>query len=222
MTTPRRTKSKSKFKRRSWKWKLRPVYAASLICMTSAPLFHHVAANDKDSQSIGVDNRASVCISHKLEDFIGEMHDTNRVIIGYNGSKTSNLKTGTICWKWTDDSGVSHVHTIPNSIYSPSGGVRLLSPQHWAQAIENNRKCKNPPSYTTTATEVTLTWGNGKFNKTIPLGRKDNVATMFSSPGFDKFQAFCAEADISIDDKENVLICNECTSILEDKDDEKV
>ena len=43
---------------------------------------------------------------------------------------------------------------------------------------------------------------------------------MYSSLGYDRFQAFCTEADITVNDEENVIICDECTSILEDKDDE--
>ena len=190
--------------------------------MSTTTRFHHVVPMETDSESIGIDNRASICISHKIYDFVGEMHDTNRVIIGYNGTKTGNLKTGTLRWKWKDDNGIDHTHTVPNSIYSPTGGGRLLSPQHWAQSIQKNNKCKHPHSCTTTGWDVTLKQGDDKYIKTIPLGTKDNVATMQSSPGFDRFQTFCSEAEISIDDKENIVLCDECTSVLEDKDDEPI
>jgi len=62
---------------------------------------------------------------------------------------------------------------------------------------------------------VTLQWGNGKYVKTIPLGLKDNVATLYSSPGYDKFHAFCAEAGLETMTDEP-LTCDECSSILED------
>lgn len=177
---------------------------------------------DTDSETIGINNRASVCISHKIEDFVRELHDTNRIIVGYSGTKTTGLKTDTLQWTWTADDGISLVHTIPNSIYSATGGVRLLSPQHWAQPIDKNRKTKPPPSRMTTAHKVILKWGDDKFFKTIPFGIKNNVATMYSSPGFDKFQTFCSEAELSPNDIDNVVTCEECTSVLEDKDDEPI
>ena len=94
--------------------------------------------------------------------------------------------------------------------------------QHWAQSIQKNNKCKHPPSCTTTGRDVTLKWGDDKYIKTIPLGTKDNMATMYSSPDFDRFQTFCSQAEISIDDKENIRLCEECTSVLEDKDHETI
>ena len=128
---------------------------------------------DTDSQSIGIDNRASACISHVAADFIGPLNDTNTKIIGYNGTKTGNLKIGTLRWKWSDDQGRDHIHTIPKSYYSPEGRTRLLSPQHWSQTY----KGEYPPTCTTTSNSVVLKWGN-KYTKTIPLGSNDNVATM--------------------------------------------
>ena len=174
---------------------------------------------DTDSEAIGIDNRATAYISHKIDDFVGELYDTNRVIIGYNGSRTTDIKTGTLRWNWTDDNGINHTHIIPNSFYSPSGGVRLLSPQHWAQSIQRNHDHPTPPSCITTSRNVTLKWSNDKFTKTIPLGLKDNVATLYSSPGYDRFHTFCAEAELIDDDTEDPVICNECTSVLEDEID---
>ena len=74
--------------------------------------------------------------------------------------------------------------------------------------------------YVTTATEAILKWGKNKFIKMIPLGKKDNVAAMYSSPGYNRFQALCSEADISVNDEDNVIICDKYTSTLEDKDGE--
>ena len=49
---------------------------------------------DTDSASVGIDNCCSACISHVLDDFEGPMIDTDRVIKGYGGTKTYNLKNG--------------------------------------------------------------------------------------------------------------------------------
>ena len=69
-----------------------------------------------------------------MTDFIGELVDCNRTIKGFGGTRTTKTKMGTIKWSWLDDEGMVTTHRIPNSYYAPEGGVRLLSPQHLAQA----------------------------------------------------------------------------------------
>ena len=39
-------------------------------------------------------------------------------------------------------------------------------------------------------------WGEGKYQRTIPLGRDNNVATFSLAPGYSNFEAFCVEADL--------------------------
>ena len=85
---------------------------------------------DTDSASIGLDNRASACISHQSADFVGPLRESNRVIKSFGGGKTKSPMIGTLKWKWLDDDGKEHVAIIPNSYYVPEGKVRLLSPQH--------------------------------------------------------------------------------------------
>ena len=99
--------------------------------------------------------------------------------------------------------------------------MRLVSPQHWAQSIQQNHYHLNPPECITASRYVKLIWSNNKFCKTIPLGLKDNVATLYSSPGFEKFHSFCAEAEISQDDMDEPVTCFECTSILEEEVDDE-
>ena len=101
--------------------------------MAAIRRYHHVTRVDTDSEMIGIDNRATACIASKADDIISDLIPTNRTIIGYNGSKTTGIKMGTLRWKWPDNEGVSHVHLIPNSFYSPAGGICLLSPQHWSR-----------------------------------------------------------------------------------------
>ena len=88
---------------------------------------------DSDSAIVGIDNRCSACISHIKSDFNGTLKKTTKVIQGFGGHTTSNLMQGTLYWAWDDDQGIKHTMVIPNSFYSPTGGMRLLSPQHWAQ-----------------------------------------------------------------------------------------
>ena len=54
---------------------------------------------DTDSEPIGVDNRCSGCISHRIEDFDGPLIDSNRSIKGFGGSRMKGVKMGTITWK---------------------------------------------------------------------------------------------------------------------------
>lgn len=78
---------------------------------------------DTDSGPIGVDNRCTACISHRIEDCVDVPQATNRVIKGVGGAKLSNVMTGTIIWKWEDDLGQVHSHRIPGSFYAPQANV---------------------------------------------------------------------------------------------------
>ena len=53
---------------------------------------------DTDSEIVGIDNRCTACISHSLDDFEGTLVPSNRVVKGFGGSRTRNVKSGTIRW----------------------------------------------------------------------------------------------------------------------------
>jgi hypothetical protein len=89
---------------------------------------------DTDSMTVGVDNRCTACISDRREHFVGELTPGRKVIKGFHGSKTTEVMSGTIQWKWSDSNRLEHTFDIPGSFYVPEGKCRLLSPQHWAQA----------------------------------------------------------------------------------------
>ena len=144
---------------------------------------------DTDSGNIGLDNRASACISHEPTDFVGELRESNRVIKSFGGGRTKSPMVGTIKWKWLDDDGGEHTSVIPNSYYVPEGKVRLLSPQHWAQAHKKNTKKR--AWEVTEATKSTLYWMDGKYKRTIQMDRVTNVATFAMAPGYSKYAAFC-------------------------------
>ena len=89
---------------------------------------------DTDSDMIGIDNRASACISHIKSDFKpGTLKPCSRKIQGFGGQIFRNVMVGTLVWRVEDDSGRTHVFSIPGSYYVPEGGLRLFSPQHFAQ-----------------------------------------------------------------------------------------
>ena len=154
---------------------------------------------DTDSTQVGIDNRCTGCISHVASDFIGELVESDVAIKGFAGAITRRVMTGTLRWKWTDDDGMEHKFLIPNSFYVPHGGVRLLSPQHWAQTQRDRRPMLGTGEWTD-AEKCVLYWKQKRYKKTIYLDTKrSNVATMRLAPGYHKFSAFCTEVGIDSD-----------------------
>lgn len=157
---------------------------------------------DTDSGRVGIDNRASACISHDISDFVGPLKKVNRAIKGFGGEKTWNVYTGTIVWKWHDNDGQLHRFKIPNSYYVPQGKCRLLSPQHWARAYLAKYGKKIHPTVkqgtgeTTTMDQCQLYWDQRKYKLNVKFGREDNVATFNLAPGYKKFGLFCQECKI--------------------------
>ena len=60
---------------------------------------------DTDSGRIGIDNRASACISHYIGDFVGPLVKVNRAIKGFGGERVWNVYKGTLVWRFCDDEG---------------------------------------------------------------------------------------------------------------------
>ena len=65
-----------------------------------------------------MDNRCSGCISNDINDFVGTMTDSDRVIKGFGGELIRDVKIGTLKWSWRNDEGkittVSYTHlTLP-------------------------------------------------------------------------------------------------------------
>ena len=103
-TPTRRRPNQQRHKKRGPPWSKRKIIlATSVIAIMSATKHQNTCMFDTDSVTIGIDNRASGCISYEPTDFIGPLRECNRVIKGYNGAVTTNIKTGTLQWKWSDD-----------------------------------------------------------------------------------------------------------------------
>ena len=171
---------------------------------------------DTDSFKIGIDNRCSACMSHVRSDFVGELKLINRKVKGFGGSLISNVSVGTIQWRVEDDSGRVSTFTIPNSYYVPEGGVRLLSPQHLAQQLNDNRPTPRGTWCATYGDEVVLYWDQRRRSKTIPMDPSTNVATLRSAPGYTKFQAFCAEMETAY--PEDAVVYD--SHVIPDEDDD--
>ena len=177
--------------------------------------YTNLATFDTDSVLVGIDNRCSACISHDIDDFEGPLVDSNKTIKGFGGTRTTNLKMGTIVWNIEDNDGRIHKFTIPKSYYVPHGHVRLLSTQHWAKHTRNRHGSESRTQYD----HIILSWDNGKSTRTVPLTKDTNVATMTLAPGFNKFKAFCTEAGIT--DEFDEELCYDTNVISDDEDDDE-
>ena len=204
-------------------------YSASRIAMSVLAMstgeyrYNHyreqrIAHFDTDAEAIGIDNRCSACISHRIEDFIDNPVESKRTIKGFGGTKVENIMRGTIKWEWLDDEGKKHRFIIPNSYYVPSGSVRLLSPQHWAQTqLRNNVKKGNDIGCDTKHDRIILYWNRRENRITVPISKVNNVATFFLSPGYNKYKLFCKQAEINeVEEIEDPMYC--MPAKLEDQD----
>jgi hypothetical protein len=174
---------------------------------------------DTDSDTIGVDNRCSGCISHVRDDFVGNLRPSGRVVKGFAGSKTTNVQVGTLRWSWEDELGAKHTFDIPNSYYVPEGRVRLLSPQHWSQTQTKGTERDKCGEYTN-GRECILFWGGGNYKLRIPIGKRDNVATFPMASGYKKFKAFCCEAEL--DESTSELIALPSGFVSDEEDDDEI
>ena len=177
---------------------------------------------DTDTKPIRVDDGCSACISPYIDDFIGPLEDTNKTIKSFAGARMDNPKMGTLRWQWADDSGKRHTFEIPNSYYVPSCELRLLSPQHWAQT--RNPIDRETTRCITSSVNVYLRWTHGEENYelTLPLNKQgSNVGTLYSQPGYNKYDLFCQAAALTItDDKDPIALpANLISDDEEDKEE---
>ena len=128
----------------------------------------HNTKFDIDSKTIGIDNRCSACISHDIKDFIpNSIKRTNKQRVGFGGVKHNNIEEGTIKWDIMDDNGQAETFIIRKSYHVPKGGVRLLSPQHWAREYKH---FTGKGAYElTNEKEIKLIWNNGENVRTTSV-----------------------------------------------------
>jgi hypothetical protein len=93
------------------------VFAASAMRANGTDACKNSIAFDADSDPVGIDNGHAASVSHRIEDFEGQLVDSNRSTMG------------AIKWKWSDNDGEAHKFIAPKSCCVPDGKARLLSPQ---------------------------------------------------------------------------------------------
>ena len=111
------TQSDQKIRRGQNRTRPWPVLAMASVATQAegADSFEHQMTFDTDSSPIGVDNRCTGCISHRIEDFEVALIDTGQQIKGFGDSWTSQFQMGTLIWKWQDNQGRIHKFKTPKS-----------------------------------------------------------------------------------------------------------
>ena len=185
-------------------------YERDIRCYTSttkAKQHRRHVLFDSDSIPIGIDNRATRCISSYKSDFVGQLTPIQNKIRGLTGITQGQNYMGTIRWTIEDDQGQKHQLDIPSSIYCPEVKIRLFSPQHWAQTAGDHTPCRNGTLCITHADNVVLEWNQRKYRRTLPLNTKgNNVADLYTAPGFSNFCAFDTQLmGLDTDDTETNL-----------------
>ena len=156
---------------------------------------------DSDSKAIGVDSRCSACLTDDINDVVpGTLQLTNKKVKVYGGIFHGKVYSCTLQWTILDRHGRTHTFTLPNSYYIPEGGIKLLSPQHWAQQLMKQRKrtAATAPRVTTTANRMTMQWDNTTIE--LDLDKQSNVANLPQAPGYSRFKLFLQQAEVEDED----------------------
>jgi Fe-S cluster assembly iron-binding protein IscA len=124
---------------------------------------------DTDSKPVGIDNHASAYISGDIDDFVGELEETNQVIKGFGGTRTTNVYRGTAVLKIEDNDGKVHKDCLPNSYYVPGTTGRLLSPQHWSRELCKQKQKESMKEQTTIKLPYIGKMAPRKRSSLIPL-----------------------------------------------------
>jgi hypothetical protein len=221
-------KKRTQVKRRSSgsRTYLRPAMKRITIayCMTTrinekTDKYKHSVHFDTDSRLLRIDNCATRSISPYIKDFINPPIAVKDKKVKGIGGLVSNVMTGTIQWKIEDNAGQVHTIVLPNSLYVKDATARLLSPQHWAQVVKDNKPNPNGTWCATYDDRVVLHWDQQKYQRTIKLDVDGtNVASIRTAPGYNAYQAFCTEAGY---EDETTTLCFDTNVISDSESDDK-
>ena len=117
-----------------------------------------------------------------------------------------NVQTGTIKWSIADNDGKVSRFLIPNSYYAKAGGVRLLSPQHFAKQINDHKPNKYGTYVEVYDDKAEMYWNQRRQRLTIPVDPITNVFNIYSAPDYDSYEAYCAQVGDD-DEDDNDIIC---------------
>ena len=93
---------------------------------------------DLDSQPLMFDDGASASIINDLWDYVTRPTAITCKVKGIAGSAKATYH-GTVKWKIEDDNNIIHTFVIPNTYYIAAAPTRILSPQHFAQQMQDHK-----------------------------------------------------------------------------------
>ena len=135
------------------------------------------------------DDGASASITNDLQDFTIKPTPITRKVKGIAGSAKATYHR-TVKWKIEDDKNIVHTFTIPNTYYITNAPTRILSPQHFAQQMQDHKPHAEGTGWTTTRTTIVLFWNQRKFTKTVKLNSKLNITMMNTAPGIKQYKSY--------------------------------
>jgi hypothetical protein len=115
---------------------------------------------ETDSVPIKVDNCCTQTITGFIEDFVPNTQRTvnDKEVRVFGNTLNKITKQGTIKWTIYEDEAKEQDIIVANSYFVPGCGIRLLSPQHWAQERKDNYPSNDGTRCITYQDRVVLQW----------------------------------------------------------------
>jgi hypothetical protein len=98
---------------------------------------------DSDTRRVKVNNCASRCLSHDIDDFEGPMHPCDKKLAPITGTDVKGLMLGTIKWTIEDDQGKQHVLCYPTQSICQVQGIASCLPNighRWSRITSLSRE----------------------------------------------------------------------------------
>ena len=96
----------------------------------------------------------------------------------------------TVKWKIEDNNNIIHTFIIPNTYYITAAPTRILSPQHFAQQMQDHKPHAKGMGCMTTSMTIVLFWNQRNFTKTVKLNPKLNIAMTNTAPGIKQYKSY--------------------------------
>ena len=140
---------------------------------------------DTDSHAIGVDNHTSRTMNNDINQFISALVPEPDLTVKGAGGNLQVMGSGTLGWRIQDNTGKIHTIIEKDAIYVPKRHTCLLSPQHWAQGLNDNSPKLDGTWCETYANRCILEWNQRKCKRTIRFNKySTNTPIIYLAPGY--------------------------------------